>query len=226
MFHSNQFNFFSRSFDIFIMVPFIFFSCTFSLFFNEKFPIYFWTLFLQIIFKMFLTHKVPFFSYECVYMNARFYSFFSTTFHFIAEQMRKRVFRIKSVSSRCCSWLYWSFSFAGRRCTSSTQSRYSIRILCTKHLATPQSLIFNCWLIRAVAVIRLRTVSWIVAFVKHFWIYSVVLRNFMSRDGWASVEQQRQVQPSSSLATAQHSSAKAMYIDSKHKGCAMIHPID
>lgn len=69
MFHSNQFNFFflvrltSLSWCHLFFVLHIFFI------FQWKISYLFcWTLFRQIIFKMFLTHIVPFFfSYECVY---------------------------------------------------------------------------------------------------------------------------------------------------------------
>lgn len=107
----------------------------------------------------------------------------------IAEQIRKRAYKIKSESSKCCLWWFWSFLFAGRRYTLSTRLPYSIHKLSIKHLATPPSLIFNYWHIHRAAVIQSPTALWTEASAKLAWIYFVASDTSTKRDASASVAQ-------------------------------------
>lgn len=144
---------------------------------------------------------------------------------FLTERMQRKVFRIKSVWFKCCSLLCWSFLFAGRHFTSSTRLRYSIRKLSIKRLATQPLRIFNCLHIPVLVAIQLLIVSWIEVFERHFWICSGASSDSMSRAAWASevvLVLVRQVQLWLSVMVL-HNSANPMFIDSKHKGCALIH---
>lgn len=74
------------------------------------------------------------------------------------EQIPKKVCRIKSESSKCYLLLYWSSSFHGHHCISSTQLHCSIHNLFIKHLATQPFPTSNCWHTHHRVVIQLRIV--------------------------------------------------------------------
>lgn len=113
--------------------------------------------------------------------NFRFISEF-----FFAERTPKRVYKIKSASSRCCLWWCWSSSSVGHHCMLSTPLLYSIKSLCIRRWATRPSATFNCLPIRRPAVIPSPTVSWTAAFEKRAWTYFVVANDSTRRDVSAS----------------------------------------
>lgn len=98
---------------------FIFSSFTWHFHHVTNFPSIFYLIFFPLSCFFFIVHnfsiKIKLFLTQFLIRTIVCIPYFSLflSLSIFTERMRKRVCRIRSVSSKCCLWLFWNFSFVG-----------------------------------------------------------------------------------------------------------------